>query len=109
MFERASTTNDYRFTDMLPGNPNLRKSVSIHVGCDLIASHHSGFIFHKKRFIASHRRRQTVRTVFCLVTCRSLIRRVLRNLQGRTNNASNGGSPDVPFPMPKSVGHFGEY
>jgi hypothetical protein len=42
--------------------------------------------------------------------CRSLIRRVLRNLQGRTNNASKGGvSPDVPSPMPKSMGNFGEY
>jgi len=50
-----------------------------------------------------------VRTVFSPVTCRSLIRRVLHNLQGRTNNASEGGSPNVPFPMPKSVGHFGEY
>jgi hypothetical protein len=50
-----------------------------------------------------------VRTVFSPVTCRSLIRRVLHNLQGRTNNASEGGSPDVPSPMPKSVGNFGEY
>jgi hypothetical protein len=51
----------------------------------------------------------SVRTVFSPVTCRSLIHRVLRNLQGRTNNASEGGSPDVPSPMPKSVGNFGEY
>jgi hypothetical protein len=109
MFERAPATNDYRFTDLLPPNPNLRKSVSVHVGRDLIASHHFEFIFRKKRFVASHRRRQIVRTVLCLVTCGSLIHCVLRNLQGRTNNASEGGSPDVSPPMPKSVGHFGEY
>jgi hypothetical protein len=48
-------------------------------------------------------------TVFSLVTCRFLIRRVLYNLQGRTNNVLEGESPDVPSPMPKSVGHFGEH
>jgi hypothetical protein len=59
-------------------------------------------LFHS-RFI------RLVRTVLCLVTCKFSIRRVLRNLQGRANDASEGGSPDVPSTMPKLVGHFGEY
>jgi hypothetical protein len=42
------------------------------------------------------------------VTCGSLIRPVIRNLKG-INNASEGGSLDVPSPMPKSVSHFLEY
>jgi hypothetical protein len=38
-----------------------------------------------------------VRTVFSPVTCRSLIRCVLHNLQGRTNNASEGGVSQCPL------------
>jgi hypothetical protein len=70
----------FLISDMLPANLNLPKSASVDKGRDLIASHHFRFIFCKKRFAVSYRRRQTVRTVFCLVTCRSLICRVLRNL-----------------------------
>jgi hypothetical protein len=63
----------------------------------MTVSHHSKFIFRKKRFVVSHRQCQTVRTVFSPVTCRSLIRRVLHNLQGSTNNASEGGVSRRPL------------
>jgi len=50
----------------------------------------------------------SVRTVFGPVTCGYLIFPVFHNLQG-INNASEGGSPDVPSPIPKSMNYFGEY
>lgn len=36
---------------LLQIRPDLRKSNSVDGGRDLIASHHSGFIFRKKRFV----------------------------------------------------------
>lgn len=83
-------------SDLLHLRPDLRKSASVDERHDLIASHYFRFIFHKKQSIASYRWRQTVRTVFCPVTCGSLIRRVLHNLQ-KINNASKRGVSRRPL------------